>query len=102
MQSTLFDALPESQHSSSSGKTSPEFTQQATTPSAVSWAELSAQMPHSFQAEGKSGRTRVWLMDPLEARRGVLSTLNFSAWPNGARVSSLSQVLERSVPPRYY
>lgn len=102
MQSTLFDEPPESPHSSSCGKTSPEFTQAPIMRSAVSWAELSAQMPHSFQAAGKSGPTRVWLMDPHEERRGVLSTLNFSAWPNGARVSSLSQVLERFAAPRYY
>jgi hypothetical protein len=62
-------------------------------------------IPLSFRqktAEG-SGQTRVWLMDPADARHGGYSMPNISDSPNDAAVCSLSSVLEaRPIPQRYY
>lgn len=86
-----------------SGKTCLAFSAPATTPSDASWERWRVTMPHSFRAEGSDGPTRVWLMDPREGLRGAFSMLNISAWPNGANVCSLSQVLETGpIPQKYY
>jgi hypothetical protein len=53
--------------------------------------------------QGRNGRTLVVCMDPKEQSRGGSWMPNISAWPNGAAVCSLSQVLETdSIPPRYF
>jgi len=101
MQLTLFDLLKESQPPSSSGKTSPESSQQKTTPSAVFSGRSLDQIPPSFRAA--DGRTRVWLLAPKEQLRGAPWMPNISAWPNDAAVCSLSQVLETtSIPQRFF
>lgn len=78
-----------------SGKTSPECSPTPPTHSDVSWGDLPDRIPHSFQAEGSDGPTRVWLLDPNAGLPGEYSTLNLRAWPNDASVCSLSQVLEK-------
>lgn len=66
-----------------------------TTPSAAFSLDWWARMPHSFQAEGSAGRTRVWLLDPSERLPGEFSMLSISAWPSeGGACSSLPAVLE--------
>src|SRR5271165_2705092 len=85
------------------GKTYLESSQQATTPSAVSWARLSAQMmPYSRQGE-KDGRVLAWFPGHGHGSLGGFSTLNISDSPNDASACSLSQVLQTTlIPPRYY
>ena len=103
MQLTMFDALEESPPASSSGRTSPEFCQPLTTPSAVSSGRSLAAIPPSSRWPRPAGPTRVWLLDPNEQSRGASWMPNSSAWPNDAAVCSLSQVLEKgSIPPRFY
>src|SRR5690606_24386037 len=75
-----------------------------TTPSDVSLLDLWAQIPpSSVHRNEDGGRTRVWLMDPKEEQSGAFRTLNFTAWPNDAAVSSLSQTLETGpIPQRFF
>ncbi len=94
-----------------------------TTPSGVSWADLSAQTMPSYRANAheagkatnsgagtKSGRNwsphgqaQVWLPGHGHGRLGGFSTLNMQAWRNDASVCSLSQILETGpIPSRYY
>jgi C-5 cytosine-specific DNA methylase len=95
VQQTLFDL------DSSSGKTSPEFSQRAITPLAASWRALSDAKSPSFSS--KDGRTLAWSMDQIGGQRGESWMPNTSAWPNDAAVSSLSQVLLTSrIPPKYF
>src|SRR5215831_17546720 len=82
------------------GKTSREFSVRTTMLSAASWRDLSAQMKPSIRA--KDGRTRVWLMGRSAEQRGASWMPNISAWPNGASVCSLWQVLETGRMLRKY
>lgn len=88
----------------SSGKTSSESSQRLTTPSAVSWERLSEQMmPCVRRLNADGGLTQVWLLDPSAAPRGLLRTLNISAWPNDGSACLLSSILETGpIPQRYY
>lgn len=88
-----------------SPKTCPDGSTWGTTHSGTSWERLSDMMlPCVRHSTGGGGQTRVWLMDPQAAPRGVLQTHNFSDSPNDAAVCSLSSVLEptESILPRYY
>ena len=106
-----------------SGRTSPVSSRPRTTPSDVSWALLSEAMSPSYQARnqttespagigagtrrpeftGSPGLVSVWSLDPEDARRGPLKTLNISEWPNDAAVCSLSQILETGpIPQRFF
>jgi hypothetical protein len=99
MQLTMFDEI---ESASSSGKTSPEFSAQKTTPSAASLLALPEKMSHCSH-QGSGGRTLVVCLDPKGQSRGESSMPNISAWPNDASVCLLSQVLERtSIPLRYF
>ena len=60
------------------------------------------RIPHSFRQMASNGPVRVWLLDPGEEPVGPLSTVNFGLWRNGASVCTLSQVLEKNVPRKYY
>jgi hypothetical protein len=85
------------------GKTSPESSGIPTTPSAVSFQELSEGIhPCVLQGAG-SGQILVWLPGHGHGSVGGFSALNISACPNGGRVFSLSSVLEMiAIPPRLY
>jgi hypothetical protein len=86
-----------------SGKMSQASSRPATTPSVVSWARLSGMIEPSLRLAGTNGPTLVWLTDHGRGSRGAFSTLNISAWPNAARVCSLSQVLETGqIPSKYF
>ncbi len=83
------------------GKTSQEFSRRPTTLSAASWRDLSALMTPSHRQQ--DGKVRVWFLDPSEQQHGASWMPNISAWPNAARVCSLSSVLETApIPQRYY
>lgn len=85
------------------GKTSPESSLPQTTLSAAFSPGWWARIPHSFQHEGSGGLTRVWLLDPKDGRRGASWMPNTSAWPNGASVCLLSDVLETGpIPQKYF
>jgi len=85
------------------GKTSPESSAWETTPSAVSWAELSDTMMPSCRLSGSGGPVSVWLPGHGHGRHGGFSTLNTSASPNDARVSFLWQILEAGpIPLKYF
>lgn len=105
------------------GKTCPASFPQMTTPSAVSWERLLAQMTPSYRHHNRpesaetntgpgerssggsapSGLTSVWLPGQPGARHGAFATLNTSDWPNDAAVCSLSQILETGpIPRRFY
>lgn len=85
------------------GKTSPESSVPQTTLSAAFSPGWWARIPHSFQHEGSGGLTRVWLLDPKDGRRGASWMPNTSAWPNGASVCLLSDVLETGpIPQKYF
>lgn len=85
----------------SSGKMSQEFSQRTTTLSAASWRDLSELMRPSHRQQ--DGQVRVWLLDPSEQQHGASWMPNISAWPNDARVCSLSSVLEIApIPQKYY
>lgn len=87
----------------SSGKMSPESCPTKQTPSDVCSELWWEQIPHSFQAEGKGGPVRVWLMDPSDPPLGESRMPNISAWPNDASVCSLWQVLETGrIPQKYF
>jgi hypothetical protein len=49
----------------------------------------------------EDGTPAVWWSDPNGGLSGGCLTLNGSEWPNDAAVSSLSQVLEQNVDPKY-
>ena len=86
----------------SSGRTSQEFSTQKITPSVVSLLDLPEKICRSSH-QGNDGQTLVLCLDQKEQSRGASSMPNISDWPNGASVSSLSQVLETgSIPPRYF
>ena len=101
MQLTIFDAILARMAPSSSGRTFPASSAPKTTPSGAflqAWLDL---IDPSFRAD--DGRTRVWLLDPRAQSLGGVSMPNISAWPNGASVCSLSQVLEAGpIPARYF
>src|SRR5262245_61674148 len=85
------------------GKTSPESSTLQTMPSDVSWPELSEQMMPYRHQRAASGLTQVWLPGHGHGRLGGFSTLNISASPNAAAVSSLSQILETvPIPQRFF
>ena len=85
------------------GKTSLEFLPPPITPLAVSSAHWWDQVPLSFRQEGSDGPTRVWLMDQNEPQRGPFAMLNTTEFPSDGGVSSsLADVLETSVLPKYY
>ena len=95
VQQTLFDL------DSSSGRTCREYSQRTTMLSAASWRDLSAHLPPSFRPS--DGAARAWLMDPSDQSPTASWMPNISAWPNGASVCSLSQVLEtKPIPPKYF
>lgn len=77
---------------SSSGKTSPEYSTQKTTPSVASWRSL-LERTLPFRPAQSDGRVQVWLPGPKEKPHGECSMLNISECPNDAEESSLSQVL---------
>lgn len=85
------------------GKMFPESSTPRTTPSDVSWRELSEQMMPCVLQKGANGPTQVWLPGHGHGRHGGFSTLNTSASPNDAAVCSLSQILETGpIPQRYF
>ena len=76
---------------------------QKTTHLDVSWEGLSAQMMPYLRRQDSSGPIQAWSLDQKDAPRGVSSMLNISDWPNGASVSSLSQILETGpIHVRFY
>ena len=81
-----------------------EYCPHPTKPSAVSSAPWWDVFPPSFHHEDASGRTPVWLLGRDALSPGAFSTHNFSESPNGAVVSSLSDVLEPpdSIPRKYF
>ena len=84
-----------------SGKTSPEFSAQKTTPLGASSLRWLGQMTPSYRSA--DGQTQAWCLDPDAMPRGVSSMLNISDWPNDASVCSLSRVLETGpIPAKYF
>lgn len=122
MQLMLFAELMEKPEECSSGKTSPAHSATTQTPSGVSLPDSSEKinllsLVHDLNADGpqsigggakspiamfQSGRTRVVLLDPSGQSRGGSMMPNISAWPNGASVCSLSDVIEQQAIPRKY
>jgi hypothetical protein len=98
----LMNLLDLMECNSPSGKTFPASSQQKTTPSDVSWEQLSAQMTPCHVQQAKDGQVQVWLPGQGHGQHGGFSTLNISDWHNDASVSSLSSVLETSIPQRFY
>ena len=113
----------ESLPASSSGKMCPESSATTTTPSVTfllpspgmtkllnQARDLNTDGPlpsgHGKKhpvSTAQSGRSQVLLLDPAGQSHGSSRMPNISAWPNDARVCSLSQVLVRgSIPPQYY
>ena len=102
MQLTMFEIDAVKASASSSGKTSPAYSRQKTTPSGAFWAALPVKMAR-WNHQGESGRTLVLCMDPGAQSPGGPWTPNISEWPNDAAVCSLSQVLETgSIPLKYF
>ena len=101
MQLTLFEHEAENPRASSFGKTYLEPYRPETMLSDAFWLALPARICH-YSRQGANGRTRVVCMVPKEQSRGGFSIPNISAWPNDATVCSLSQVLEPSVPQKYF
>ena len=102
MQLTMFEQQEASQSVSSGGKTSPASYPTKGTPSDAFLQRLLGKSA-SCSLQGSDGQTLVVCMDPKEQSRGGSWTPNISAWPNGAAVCSLWQVLERgSIPHRYF
>ena len=87
---------------SSSGRMSPASSATIPTLSDASLPGWLAQTPHSLSQKMQEGdgQTRVWLMGREEQSHGAFSMLNFSARPNAAVESSLSQVLIPNVPQK--
>src|ERR1017187_4301555 len=104
MQLTMLDTVPVSVDSSSSGRTSPGSNTPPTTPSAVCWQDLSAQIiPCGRHLNADGGLTSVWLPGQGHGLHGGFSMLNISAWPNDGSACFLSSVLKTApIPPRYY
>jgi hypothetical protein len=85
------------------GRTFLESSAPLITHSAVFSERWWERIPPSFHRTDAAGRTRVWLMDRRDWSHGVSLMPNTSAWPNGASVCSLSQVLETGhIPQKYY
>ena len=122
MLSIQLDLFGESAPSPSSGKTSPASSTLQTMPSDAFW-ELWQERRTRFSPEivrvmenhpafgdgtGKlgstfrSGQCVVSYPDQPEPWPGESSTLSGLEWPNDAAVCSLWQVLERSVPSRFF
>jgi len=102
MQLTMFAPVDVRNPPSSSGKTSPASSPTKATPSDAFLARWLGRIANC-SLQGPGGRTLVVCMDPGEQSRGGFLTPNISAWPNGAAVCSLSQVLEEgSIQPRYF
>lgn len=98
----MSDLSAETSLQSSYGRTFPESLATKITASVASLLLLPEKTCRSSQ-QGNGGRTLVLCLDPKEQSRGGFRTPNFSSWPNGAVVSSLSQVLERgSIPQQYF
>ena len=76
-----------------SGKTSAESCPPETMPLDV-FSERSLEKMARCSRQGAGGRTLVVSLGRSENSHGVFSTLNTSAWPNGAAVCLLSGVLE--------
>ena len=86
-----------------SSKTSPDGSATRTTPSAVSWEDLSAQTMPCLTLSAEAGPVRVWLPGQGHGRHGGFSMLNMQDWRNDASVCSLSRILETGpIPRRYY
>jgi len=86
-----------------SSKTSPDGSATRTTPSAVSWEDLSAQTMPCLTLQAEAGPVRVWLPGQGHGRHGGFSMLNTQDWRNDASVCSLSRILETGpIPRRYY
>lgn len=106
-----------------SGKTSPASSPLTTTHSGAFWLDLLEQANPSFLPSTSlppesqtaptggppnirpiisSGRAAAWSLDPKDAPPGLSKTLNTTAWPNDASVSSLSQILETGPIQRKY
>ena len=106
----------------SSTKTFQESSARQTTPSAVSWEALSAQMTPSYRAPvqqsasrdhagggmqkqkstSQAGQVTVWLPDLSHGLHGGFSIVNGSECPNDAVVCSLSQVLQTDLIQQKY
>lgn len=87
---------------SSSLRTCPDSSVPETTPSAVCLENLWALVNLSSR-QGSDGQTRVLCLDPKRASLGESLTLNMSAWPNDASVSSLRDALETGpIHSRFY
>lgn len=79
------------------------FAAPTTMPLDISSADWWARMPRSFQHEDSAGAVRVWLLDQRELPAGVAWTLDTGVSRNvGNASSSLADVLETSVAPKYY
>src|SRR5215471_1940289 len=85
-----------------SGRMSPEFSARTTMLSVRSWRALSDLMKLSYRST--DGRTQAWYLAPKDQRRGAYWMPNTSAFPNGARVCSLSSVLVNpdDIPRTYF
>ena len=101
MQLTIFDMIEANSPPSSSGKTSPEFLAQKTTPSDASSHNYAGVMNHCMRPT--AGRMRVVFLGNAEQQRGASWMPNTLAWPNDAAVCLLSQVLETGlIPQRFF
>ena len=101
MLSIQLDLFGESSPSPSSGKMSPASSALQTMPSDAFWLDWSERMTR-WSPQGVGGRTLVMCAVPGEQSRGGSLTPNISEWPNDAAVCSLWQVLEGSVPSRFF
>ena len=102
MKSTTHESLLEDLPLFASGKTSPESSQQRTTPSDVFWAHWPEASALSNR-QGSDGQTLVMCVARKGKSVGASSMPNTLEWPNDAAVFSLSQTLETgSLPPRFY
>ena len=81
------------------GKTSLELCPPTTDMISLPCCGGSPEHIHGCPMEG--GTPAVWWSDPNGGLSGGCLTLNGSEWPNDAAVSSLSQVLESHVDPKY-
>lgn len=123
MQSTVNAGGKASRKQSSSGKTSPGYSHQKTTPSVTFSQEWLEKLKHSNLVHDlrqdaaantgggikkpvstfQSGQSEVLLLDDSAEWPGEPLMLNTSDWPSDAREFSLLQVLEQTlIPQKYY
>lgn len=103
MQLTIFDGIEGRPRSSSHGKTCPVSSPCQTMPLDALLPDWLGPVPPSFRQGAKGdGQTQVWLLDPAAPLHGGGSTPNISDWPNDAKECLLSQVLEKTSPPKYF